>query len=131
MRFSTHPHPFDCGSDLHARRLDVCIVNQAGDIVLHRHMQAAPEPWLQAMAPYREGLVVAVACLFPWYWLADLCAPEGMAFVLGHALSMTAMHGGKAKNAQLDAHKMAVLLRGGRLPPASVYPAQLRATRAL
>jgi len=24
--------------------------------------------------------------LFTWYWLADLCAKEKIAFVLGHAL---------------------------------------------
>jgi transposase len=74
---------------------------------------------------------VAVACLFTWYWLADLCAHEGIAFVLGHALSRKAIHGGKAKNDQIDAHKIAVLLRGGMLPQAYVYPAQMRATRDL
>jgi transposase len=29
-------------------------------------MQAGPEPFLKAIAPYREGLVVAVECIFPW-----------------------------------------------------------------
>jgi transposase len=32
---------------------------------------------------------------------------------------------------QIDAHKMAVLLRGGMLPQAYVYPAEMRATRDL
>jgi transposase len=54
-----------------------------------------------------------------------------MAFVLGHALSMKAIHGGKAKNDKIDAHESAVLLRGGRFPLASVYPAAMRATRDL
>ena len=44
---------------------------------------------------------------------------------------MKAIHGGKAKNDQIDAHKSAVLLRGGMLPQAYVYPAAMRATRAL
>ena len=109
----------------------VCIVSQDGAILLHRNMQAAPEPFLTAVAPSREGLVVAVECLFTWYWLADLCADEGMPFVLGHALSMTALHGGKAKNDTIDAPKIAALLRGGMLPHASVSPAAMRATRAL
>ena len=26
--------------------------------------------------PYREDIVVAVECMFTWYWLADLCARE-------------------------------------------------------
>jgi transposase len=74
---------------------------------------------------------VAVECIFTWYWLADLCAHEGLAFVLGHALYMKAIHGGKAKNDKIDSQKIAVLLRGGMLPQAYVYPAEMRATRDL
>jgi transposase len=44
---------------------------------------------------------------------------------------MKAIHGGKAKNDKIDAHKIAVLLRGGMLPQAYVYPAKMRATRDL
>ena len=107
----------------------LCVLNQDGAIVLHRNMQAAPEPFLKAIAPYREDIVVCVECIFTWYWLADLCTREGIAFVLGHALYMKAIHGGKAKNDKIDAHKIAVLLRGGMLPQAYVYPAKMRATR--
>jgi transposase len=83
------------------------------------------------IAPYRDDLVVAAECIFTWYWLADLCAAESIAFVLGHALYMKAIHGGKAKNDKIDAHKIAMLLRGGMLPQAYVYPAGMRATRDL
>jgi transposase len=109
----------------------LCILNQDGEIREHRNMKAAPDPLLKAIAPYREDLVVCVECLFTWYWLADLCAREGMPFVLGHALYMKAIHGGKAKNDKIDAYKIAVLLRGGMLPQAYVYPAEMRATRDL
>jgi transposase len=131
MRFYTNQHPVYCGIDLHARSMYVCILSQAGEILLHRNMQAAPEPFLKAIAPYREGLVVAVECICTWDWLADLCADQGIPFVLGHALSMKAIHGGKAKNEKIDAQKIAVLLRGGMLPQAYVYPAKMRATRDL
>ena len=50
-----------------------------------------------------DDLVVAAECMFTWYWLADVCAAEGIPFVLGHALAMKAIHGGKAKNDKLDA----------------------------
>jgi transposase len=83
------------------------------------------------VAPYRDGLVVAVECLFTWYWLADLCAQEGRPFVLGHALDMKAMHGGKAKHDTIDSQKIAAVLRGGMRPQADVSPAQMRATRDL
>ncbi len=67
--------------------------------------------------------------MFTWYWLADVCAAERIAFVLGHALAMKALHGGK--NDKLDSFKIASLLRGGLLPQAYVYPAAMRATRDL
>jgi hypothetical protein len=82
MRFYTTQHPFYCGIDLHARSMYVCVLSQDGESLLHRNMKAAPEPFLQTIAPYREGLVVAVECIFTWYWLADLCAEQGIAFVL-------------------------------------------------
>jgi transposase len=131
MRFYTQQHQFYCGIDLHARTMYLCVLNQEGEVLLHRNMRAAPEPFLQAIAPYREDLVVCVECIFTWYWLADLCTQEGIPFVLGHALYMNAIHGGKAKNDKIDAQKIAVLLRGGMLPQAYVYPADMRATRDL
>ena len=38
----------------------VCVLSHEGEILLHRNMKAAPEPFLKAVAPYRDGLVVAV-----------------------------------------------------------------------
>jgi transposase len=131
MRFYTKQHQFYCGIDLHARTMSLCVLNQEGEVLVHRNMKAAPEPFLKAIAPYREDVVVCVECIFTWYWLADLCAREGIPFVLGHALYMKAIHGGKAKNDKIDAYKLAVLLRGGMLPQAYVYPAEMRATRDL
>jgi predicted NBD/HSP70 family sugar kinase len=57
MRFYTKPHKFYCGIDVHARTMSLCILNQVGEILRHRHMQAAPEPFLQAIAPSRDDLV--------------------------------------------------------------------------
>src|SRR5215510_6630936 len=102
MRFSTKQHPFDCGLDLHARSRSVCILHQESEIRLHRHMTASPETFLKAIAPYRATRGVAVECRFPWYWLADLGAQEGIPCVLGHALYMPAIHGGQAKNDKID-----------------------------
>jgi transposase len=131
MRFYTQSHKYYCGIDLHARSMYVCILDQGGNVLIHRDLPAGPEPFLAAIAPYREDLVVAVECIFTWYWLADLCAREKIAFVLGHALYMKAIHGGKAKNDKIDSHKIAAILRGGTLAQAYVYPARMRATRDL
>jgi transposase len=128
MNFYTQQHKHYCGIDLHARARYVCILDQHGTKLVHKNLPTTPEAFLQLIAPYREDLVVGVACLFTWYGLADLWAKEGIAFVLGHALYMTAIHGGKAKNDKIDAHQIAVLLRGGMFPQASGYPAERRAT---
>jgi hypothetical protein len=109
----------------------VCILDQEGKILVHRNIPSNKEAFLAIMAPYREEVAVAVECIFTWYWLADLCASEEIPFVLGHALYMKAIHGGKAKNDKIDAHKIALLLRGGMIPQAYAYPARMRATRDL
>ncbi len=131
MNFYTPQHKHYCGIDLHARSMYVCILDQAGTILVHKNLPTTPDAFLCVIAPCRADLGVAVECIFTWYWLADLCEREGIAFVLGHALSMKAIHGGKAKNDKIDAHKIAVLLRGGMLSQAYVYPAEMQATRDL
>jgi len=131
MRCDTTPPPCDCGSDVHARSMDVCLVRHDGAMLRHRNMQAAPAPLRQAGAPSRDGWVVAVEGLFTWDGLADLGAAAGLPGVLGPALSRPAMHGGQATNDKSDSPKSAALLRGGLRPPASVSPAERRAPRAL
>src|SRR5262245_48160810 len=131
MRFYSQQHRFYGGVDLHARTLAVCILDADGTAVLHGTIAAAPAAFLKAVEPFRDGLAVACECMFAWYWLADLCQEEEIPFVLGHALYMKAIHGGKAKTDKIDAKKIAVLLRGGMLPQAYVYPKGMRETRDL
>jgi transposase len=131
MRFYTQQHRFYCGIDLHARSLHVCVLDQAGTVLFDRNLPARPDALLRARAPYRDDLVVGVECMFAWYWVADLCQAENIPFVLGHALYMKAIHGGKAKNDRIDAGKIARLLRGGNFPLAYVYPRGMRETRDL
>ena len=104
--------------------MDVCILEQQGTKLVHKNLSTTPETFLRTVAPYRDDLIVGVACRFTWYWLGDLCSKEEITFVLGHALYMKAIHGGKAKNDEIDAPKIAVLLRGGRFPQAKVYPSR-------
>ncbi len=95
MRFYTQAHQHYCGIDLHAKSMYVCVVNHQGDMLLHQNINTDSEQFLALVDPYRQDLVVAVECIFTWYWLADLCARENIHFVLGHALYMKAIHGGK------------------------------------
>jgi transposase len=131
MRFYNQPHRFYCGIDLHARLLAVCIIDQAGTVVLRRQIPDDQQQLRELLAPFRPDVVVAVECLFAWYGVADFCAAEGIPFVLGHALYMKAIHGGKAKDDDIDAEKISRLLRGGNIPIAYVYPKGMRETRDL
>ena len=131
MRFYTQQHRFYAGIDLHARTISLCVLDANGQVVREATIDATPAAFLAALAPLRDGLVVGCECMFAWYWLADLCAAESIPFVLGHALYLKLIHGGKSKNDKIDAHKLATLLRGGAFPQAYVYPKGMRETRDL
>ena len=131
MRFYSQHHQFYCGIDLHTRTLSLCVLDAAGVVKLEVTLSTDREQLLAALSPFRDGLVIGCECLFAWYWLADLCAEQNIPFVLGHALYLKAIHGGKTKTDTIDAQKLARLLRGGTFAEAYVYPQAMRATRDL
>src|SRR5438874_8849054 len=131
MRFYDRQHRFYAGVDLHARTMHVCVLDSQGNVVLDDNLPCRPDAFLAAIAPFRADVIVGCECMFGWYWLSDLCHQEKIAFVIGHALYMKAIHGGKAKNDRIDANKIARLLRGGNFPLAYVYPKGMRETRDL
>ena len=91
MRPYTTTHAYYCGVDLHARSLYVHVLDDKGVTRLERDLPASPAAFLDAIAPYRDGLVVGCECMFAWYWLADTCRDHAIPFVLGHALEMRAI----------------------------------------
>jgi transposase len=131
MRFDNQPHRFYAGVDLHARTMFTHVLDDRGRTRFAQDLPANPDAFLDAVTPFRDGLVVGVECMFAWYWLADLCEDHAIPFVLGHALAMKAIHGGKAKTDKIDAAKLAALLRGGLFPQAYAYPRAKRQTRDL
>ncbi len=131
MRFYNNMHPYYCGIDLHARTLYVCIIDQAGEVLVHKEIPDDPAKFQQILFPYIGNIVVGVECMHCWYWVSDFCEELSVDFILGHALYMKAIHGGKAKNDRIDSHKIAKLIRGGNFPLAYTYPKAMRATRDL
>jgi transposase len=131
MRFYDRQHRFYAGIDLHSRTMHLCVLDSTGTVVCDVNLPARPDAFLAAIAPFRADVIVGVECMFAWYWLADLCQREQIPFLIGHALYMKAIHGGKAKNDKIDANKIARLLRGGNFPLAYVYPRGMRETRDL
>src|SRR5215831_10599021 len=122
---------FYAGVDLHARAAFVVILDHHGRAVFAKNLPAAPDAFLRAVAPFRDGLLVACECMHCWYWLADTCRDEKIPFVLGHAWAMKAVHGQKTKCDKKDAEAIARLLKGGNLPPAYAYPRESRGLRDL
>ena len=98
---------------------------------MHKEISASPDKLHHLLEPYIGGIVVGVECMHCWYWVADFCDDIGVDFILGHALYMEAIHGGKAKNDRIDSFKIASLIRGGNSPLAYTYPKKMRATRDL
>ena len=83
MRTYNHTHAFYGGLDLHARSLFTHILDQHGKTAFERNLPASPDAFLDAVAPFRQGLVVGCECMFVWYWLADLCEDDEIPFTLG------------------------------------------------
>src|SRR2546430_8405364 len=77
MRFYNQQHRHYCGIDLHVKTMYVCILDEAGHVLVHRNVKSTPEAFREIVAPFRDDLVVAAECMFTWYWLADVCAAGG------------------------------------------------------
>ena len=132
MKYYTSTTRFNCGIDLHARQMYVCLMDRDGQKLVHRNIRDNDfQFFLKLIAPYRHDLTVCCECMFGWYWLADACHDAGLPFVLAHALYLRAIHGGKNKNDRIDSEKLAHLLRTNLIPPSYVYPAAQRPLRAL
>jgi transposase len=132
MKYYTTTTEFNCGIDLHARQMYVCVMDRQGKKLVHTNVKNNDfEFFLKLVAPYRHDLTVCAECMFGWYWLADACHGANLTFVLAHALYVRAIHGGKNKNDRVDSEKLTHLLRSNLIPPAYVYPAAQRPLRAL
>jgi transposase len=132
MNYYTSTTEFNCGIDLHAHQMYVCLMDRSGKILVHTNIRNNDfNFFLKLVAPYKHDLTVCAECMFGWYWLADACQAANLPFVLAHALYLVAIHGGKNKNDRIDSLKIAHLLRSNLIPQAYVYPAAKRPLRAL
>src|SRR5215475_11414498 len=132
MKYYTSTTEFNCGIDLHAHQMYVCLMDRQGKKLIHCNIKDNDFAYfLKLIQPYRHDLTVCAECMFGWYWLADACQEAGLTFVLAHALYLHLIHGGKNKNDRIDSEKLAHLLRSNLIPPSYVYPSARRPLRAL
>ncbi len=123
---------YNCGIDLHARCMYICVMDKEGKILVHKNIKHNDFGYFRKVVePYSHDLTVACESTFNWYWLADSCSNAGIKFVLGHALYMKAIHGTKSKNDRVDSEKIAHLLRSNLLPEAYTCRPEIRPIRDL
>ena len=104
MKFYTKQHAYYCGIDLHVRTMYPCIIDSEGQVVVHKNLKITPRELTKTIIPFQQDMVIAVECMFTWYWVADFCEDNNIPLVLGHALYMKAIHGGKAKNDKTNSY---------------------------
>ncbi len=132
MKYYKSTTKYNCGIDLHANQMYICVMDRDGSKLVHKNIKGNDfNFFLKLIEPYRDDLTVVCECCFNWYWLADACFDAEIEFVLGHALYLKHIHGGKNKNDKIDSEKLAHLLRANLIPPSYVYPSERRPMRAL
>jgi len=131
MDYATIDSTYYCGVDLHARTMYLCLMDQSGQIHVHRNIKNDFALFQRVLAPYQESVAMSVESTFNWYWLADGCHQADIPFYLGHAFYMKSIHGGKKKNDRIDSRMLADLMRTNFFPLAYAYPQRMRATRDL
>jgi len=103
------------------------------DRVVYRQRLANDAPRvLEALAPYREGIVgLVVESTYNWYWLVDALMDAGYRVHLANTAAIVQYSGLKYSDDDSDARWLAKLLRLGLLPEGYIYPKEQRAVRDL
>jgi len=52
--------------------INCSLLDAGGNIRVHQNINTDPEAFLRIITPFREDIVVAVECMFTWYWIVDL-----------------------------------------------------------
>ena len=97
-----------------------------GTKVLAQNFQCQePNAFLDAIEPFRADLIGRLRIDLQLVLAGDSSGEQKIPFILGHALYLKAIHGGKVKSDKIDSEKIAYLLRGGNFPLAHSYPKEL------
>jgi len=120
-----------CGIDLHAKVSQVAVVDEKGDVLVNRQVKNVLSDVLAVLAPYGEGIPVAVESTFNWYWLVDGLQDAGHDVHLGHPLKLAMISKAKIKTDRRDAPMLADRLRKDDFPEAYIYPRETRPLRDL
>lgn len=118
------------GIDVHRKRSQVAVVDQAGRVLANRNVSNGTETVLGVIGELPLGTPVAFEAAFGWGWLVELLDGYGFEPHLVHPSRCKAIASARLKNDKVDAQILAQLLRADLLPEAWIAPPAVRQLRA-
>ncbi len=115
------------GIDVHRKRSQVAVVDEAGKVLANRNVPNGAEPILGVIGGLPPGTPTAFEAALGTGWLEDY----GFTPHLVHSLRCKAIASARLKNHKVDAAILAQLLRADLLPEAWIAPPPVRQLRAL
>jgi len=119
------------GIDVHRKRSQVAVVDEAGTQLFNRNVENASEDLKDILDDLEPGTPVALEAAYGWGWLVDLIEAHDLEAHLVHPSACKAIAAARLKNDKVDARMLAHLLRTDLLPEAWIAPRQVRDLRVL
>lgn len=119
------------GIDVHRKRSQVAVVDQAGQVLANRNVPNGTETVLRVIGDLPAGTPVAFEAAYGWGWLVELLEDYSFEPHLVHPTRCKAIASARLKNDKVDAHILAQLLRADLLPEAWIAAPAVRQLRAL
>jgi transposase len=119
------------GMDVHRKRSQVAIVDDAGVQQRNRNVPNDPAKLVPILGALEPGTPVAFEAAYGWGWLVELLEELELEPHLVHPSRCKAIAAARLKNDKVDAATLAQLLRADLLPEAWIAPQQIRDLRAL
>jgi transposase len=119
------------GMDVHRKRSQVAIVDDAGVQQRNRNLPNDPAKLVPVLGALPPGTPVAFEAAYGWGWLVELLEELELEPHLVHPSRCKATAAARLKNDKVDAATLAQLLRADLLPEAWIAPQQVRDLRAL
>jgi transposase len=119
------------GMDVHRKRSQIAIVDDAGEEQRNRNVPNDPTELVPILGGLPPGTPVAFEAAYGWGWLVELLEELELEPHLVHPSRCKAIAAARLKNDKVDARTLAQLLRAGLLPEAWIAPQATRDLRAL
>jgi transposase len=119
------------GMDVHRKRSQIAVVDDAGTEQRNRNVPNDPAELVPILGALPSGTPVAFEAAYGWGWLVDLLDELELEPHLVHPGRCKAIASARLKNDKVDARTLAQLLRADLLPEAWIAPQQVRDQRAL